>query len=75
VKLFEFLEDYQGFFWQKGETIIFNQRTGKYKMCTVKEAADANPAFFWMGLELDADEWNRPVWDWKHTEKTMFIVL
>jgi hypothetical protein len=74
MKLFEFLEDYQGFHWQGGETVIFDQRSGKKKICTVKEGANKDRAFFWRGLEL-SNEWNKPVWDWRHTEKTMLITL
>ncbi len=74
MNLFDFLEDYQGFFWIKGEISIVDQRKGIFRICTVREGETRDRALYWMGSELTED-WNKPVWSWTHTEKTMLIVL
>ena len=75
----EFINCYEGFDYENGEIVIFNQRTGQHSIVKATKKHELAPRVLTGSLLLEDmynDRFrNRGVWNWTHTGKTMLIIL
>lgn len=66
----DFINTYEGFDWENGEVVIIDQRVGKSYLCHFENGVIKHPYH----ISFDV-EFNKPVYNWTHSKKTMVITL
>lgn len=73
-----FLEDYSGFDYENGEVVIVQQGSATLVICTPRIEEDGSISLNYMkasATHFIPNLYNRQVWHWNHTAKTMVIYL
>ena len=64
-----FLEDYEGFDFERGEIVIVDQRCGRQYICKYRNGKLIHQ-YHDFSREIE-----REVWNWTHTAQTMVVVI